>query len=134
MLSLHLYCPTKVYFQRGILKNQAVDLLNDYKKIVIVTTVGFDSKFPYVKNLLDQLNSVEAHLVNHISPNPRLEEITSLDRDFFKDYDAVVGIGGGSALDAAKAFTVYISSDINLETYFINETPINFSLKPLIKN
>lgn len=95
----------RIIFGSGTIK-QVPDLLAGYgKQILLVTGSKSFQSSAYWQSLLQQL--AERHItVNHVSvagePSPQFIDDTVRQ---FSEYsiDAVLGIGGGSALDAAKA-------------------------------
>ncbi|MCR5041125.1 MAG: iron-containing alcohol dehydrogenase [Clostridia bacterium] len=103
------YLPTKVISGRGAVKDNYALFKNYGRKCLIVTGAhGAESQaFSDVKAALVQ-NKIEFEVYSKIRPNP---ETTVCCRAGAKARDMgasfIVGIGGGSSLDAAKAVSIY---------------------------
>lgn len=98
------HLPTKIIFGAGAVTQVGVEAKQIGKKALVVT-------YPDIRKLgvLDRVladlktNRVEAIVFEKIEPNPRLntvEEAASLAKE--KQIDMIIGLGGGSAMDAAK--------------------------------
>lgn len=116
--------PTKIYFGRNIweeaLKEQEAILQGN---VMIATTgrslhrLGYVEKlrkclqnYSYIKNIV---------IFDRISANPKLSEIQEgilLGQQ--EKTDIIVGFGGGSAMDAAKAIAAGVKSGIRIEDLF----------------
>ena len=113
--------PTKVYFGNGIVKkalHKEKDIIGE--RTLIVTTGGSLIRLGYLEKLIRYINS-ELYVYDKIRPNPDVEEIReAIDVGKKNHVTSVIGFGGGSAIDAAKATAVGIVSDIDIEAYLIN--------------
>lgn len=116
--------PTRIYFGRNIWK-EAVKAQESLLQgnVMIVTTGRSLCRLGYVEALereLQQCRSVRKVMIfDQISANPRLSEVREgilLGRS--EKADIVVGFGGGSAMDAAKAIAAVVKSEDDIETYF----------------
>ncbi|MFN0190860.1 MAG: iron-containing alcohol dehydrogenase [Aestuariivirga sp.] len=86
------------------------------RKPLIVTDRG-SRGLPFIARLQSLLMDVELKtaLFSDISPNPRDDEIGAGRAMFLDgDHDAIIGIGGGSAMDGAKAICLTAHIDIDL--------------------
>ncbi|WP_249029807.1 iron-containing alcohol dehydrogenase [Tannockella kyphosi] len=108
-MNFNYYIPTRIVFGKGSLKE-----LKNYnlpgKKALIVTTNGTSVvKYGYLKTVTDQLDDlgIEHHLFNKILPNPIKEHVDE-GGEYCKEngIDFVIGLGGGSAIDASKAIAI----------------------------
>jgi alcohol dehydrogenase class IV len=89
------------------------------QKVAIITDPGIVSAEidqPVIELL--QAENLETALFKDVEPDPRIE-IFSESADFVKDSkaDIIVGLGGGSALDVAKATAVMITNPDPIESY-----------------
>jgi alcohol dehydrogenase class IV len=122
MKSFQLSMPTKVYFGDGILDKalqQEKDLIRG--TVMIVTGQSAMRRLGYldrVQGLLESLSTVDRCLVaKGMSPNPRIEEIMpAAERGLTAGVNLVIGLGGGSALDAAKGVAVGMAVAARNET------------------
>ena len=83
---------------------------------LIVTDKG-SKELPFVSLLATLLKnaSIQSQLFYGISPNPRDDEINSGCIAYRKgNHDGIIAIGGGSALDGAKAIGMTVNSGVNL--------------------
>lgn len=116
--------PTKVYFGRNIwqkaIRTQETLLQGN---VMIVTTGRSLCRLGYVEALRQELLQCRytgnVILFDKISANPKLSEIREgilLGRR--EKADIVIGFGGGSAMDAAKAIAAGVKSEDDIEDYF----------------
>ncbi len=112
-MDFNLNLPVRVISGEGCVTDNASALAAFGKKCLIVT----GGKSAIVSGALDDcknaLKSVDTdfEVFSGIGPNPRLDdcfEASVVCRE--KECDFIVGIGGGSALDAAKAVAVYAAN------------------------
>lgn len=109
MESFDYYIPTRILFGRGQLNRLSRQVLPG-KKALIVTSGGTSvKKFGYLQRLEEQLDKagVEHRLFDKILPNPIREHVMEGARTARENgCDFVIGLGGGSSIDAAKAIAV----------------------------
>ena len=120
-----LEIPTRVYFGRGILEEGLEDVSKKsgilVNPILIVTTGGSLYRFGHIerlKNCISEINpDLEVYIYDGIRSNPTLQDV-ECGISFAKENNikSVIGFGGGSALDAAKA----IAAGVVAETYITN--------------
>ncbi len=108
-MSYGFYLPTRLLFGAGCL-SELGDCALPGKKALLVTSAGQSVKrFGYLDRVREQLARAGAQAViyDRITPNPTKDEVmagTALCRE--QGCDFVVGLGGGSSIDAAKAIAV----------------------------
>lgn len=129
MRPFQLAVPTRIYFGTGITH----EALEKEKAILegnlMVVTTGYSGgalmRHGHVDALIKILRAVkndgEIMLFCDISANPKLEEVecgAKLTRE--QNISAVIGFGGGSAIDAAKAIAVGVGTGIPISEYLLN--------------
>ncbi len=108
-MMFNYYIPTRIVYGKGTIKKLGeFDLPG--KKALIVTTNGTSvKKYGYLETVTKQLESIgiEYHVFDKILPNPIKEHVQD-GGQFCKDngIDFVIGLGGGSPIDAAKAIAI----------------------------
>jgi len=114
--------PTEIYFgENVVLKNK--DIFSKLgKKALIVTGKNSAKKNGSLDDVSKALNQtgIEYILFDEVEENPSLETIEK-GRDIGKNHnvDFVIGIGGGSPMDAAKAIALFIKNpEINKDNIF----------------
>lgn len=124
MRMYQLEIPTKIYFGRGI-AFQALAEEKDFlgRNVLIVTTGRSLNRLGYVEKLKKELQNLpnvkSVAIYDQISANPQLQEITKAAEEGKENRtDIVVGFGGGSAIDAAKAVAAVIGTGNSVETLF----------------
>jgi|CZCB01.1.fsa_nt_gi alcohol dehydrogenase len=114
------YVPVKVVFGAGKL-NEAGTLTAQYgSKALIVTTGPFFKESGLVDRLVNILkeSGVESEYYYDISPNPLNTEIdAAADLGRKTGCDVVIGLGGGSAIDAAKGIAVALGHNAPIWDY-----------------
>ena len=123
MIAFNLNIKTKVYFGTNIIKD-SLEKENDNIKgnILIVTTGGSLIKYGYLQELVDILccnkKVTNVLIYEKISKNPKLKEVKdAIYYGITNNIQMVIGFGGGSAIDAAKAIAVGIGSHNDVEEY-----------------
>ncbi len=111
MINYSLYVPTKVHYGRNITQSvietiqSSTNILSG--RIMIVTTGGSLYRLGYMESLINVLEkSGDVVTFDEISANPRLSDIEKgIEIARNENVDCVIGFGGGSSLDAAKAIS-----------------------------
>ena len=118
--------PTNIAYGPGRLKEIGGICNNlNIKNPLIVTDKG-STKLPFIINLQNYLKSsdVKSDLFFDISPNPREDEVSN-GVSKFKDgnHDAIIAIGGGSAMDGGKLICLTANNDVPLRDFEFELTP-----------
>ncbi len=109
MKSFDYYQPTEIKFGSGRLKEVGQIVFKYGKNCLLVTVEPFpalEPVFERVKNYLKDAGVNVSHFTGTV-PNPTTESITAgakMAKD--NNVDVVLGIGGGSSMDTAKAIAV----------------------------
>ena len=125
MYQFNYFMPTKIFFGRGQVKMHPEIFASAGKKALIVTgrqSAKINGSYNDVIETLQQAG-VASVLFDEVEENPSLETIEAGARiGLVHHVDFVVGIGGGSPMDAAKAMAVFIKNpQINQGTIFQSE-------------
>ena len=93
---------------------------------LIVTDSG-SVNLPFINDLSNYLSDakLKSAIYSNISPNPRDDEIDGGCKKFIDgNHDAIIAIGGGSAMDGGKAISLTAKSGIPLWDFeFLDKTP-----------
>ena len=96
----------------------------------LIVTDKSSQDLPFISQLIDLLNKagLTSGIFTEISPNPRDDEI-SVGSSYYKsgDHDAIIAIGGGSAMDGAKAICLTTNNDIPLWDFEWEKEPAKIS-------
>lgn len=138
MKPYHINIPTNIYFGRDIWEESLKEIeyvLN--KNVMIVTTGRSLIKLGYLENLKKTM--LKNTLVNDIivfdkvSANPRLSEAKEgIDLAKKNKSNVIVGFGGGSAMDMAKAIALGAKADDEVEEYFYGNKEVGNEVLPII--
>lgn len=129
---MFFYMPTKVYQGKNVVRQHGDELVSYGKKALIVTG-GHSSKangsLQDVQEVLEQYD-IEYSIYDRIGENPTIAmvmEATQIGREQGTDF--VIGIGGGSPMDAAKAIALMIqnrdsSADVLYQSLSLRALPV----------
>lgn len=134
MLEFENHVPVKVVFGRGVLETIGTHTKACGEKALIVTTGPFFKESGLVGRVQSILTAagVASEVYDDISPNPHSDEAQA-GADFARKNgcDVVIGLGGGSAIDAAKCIAVAVAQGNDIWPYWMGEKPIYAAL-PII--
>ena len=98
---------------------------NEITNPLIVTDSG-SVDLPFIDKLAEILkkSKINSGIYSKISPNPRDDEIAS-GKKLFNDnnHDAIIAIGGGSAMDGGKSICLTANNEIELFDFEWEKTP-----------
>lgn len=104
-----LYNPTKILFGCGMLEKCGKEAKSLGKKSIIITgktSAKHTGVLDKVVGLLKE-NSIDTIVYSKITPNPKVEEVDEAAKIAKENNcDFVIGLGGGSAMDAAKGVAI----------------------------
>lgn len=112
VFSLHI--PTKILFGCGELRKLATEKLPGKKALIVISSGTSMKKYGYLDKVVELLqeNNTESVVFDKILPNPiksHVMEAASVCRE--QKCDFIVGLGGGSSIDSAKAIAVMACND-----------------------
>ncbi|MGI6777123.1 MAG: iron-containing alcohol dehydrogenase [Acetivibrionales bacterium] len=114
------YVPVRVVFGQGKLNETGIYAKQYGKKALIVTTGTFFKENGLVERLSKILkdSGVESEYFSDVNPNPLCTQIDN-GANFAKaaGCDVIIGLGGGSAIDAAKGIAVAIGHNAPVWDY-----------------
>ncbi len=126
-MNVNFFMPTQVFMASNAVKNHGASLQAYGQKALIVTgkhSAKRSGAYQDVCQVLEQL-AIESVLFDQVENNPSVETVVlgaALAQETAADF--VIGIGGGSPLDAAKAIAVLAVNDLDTEKLLNN----NFSV------
>lgn len=128
------YIPTDVYFGRGII-NELPDIVRTMrpKRLLIVTGRNIYAKTRIISSITKKLKGYRIKICADVTSNPDIEQVEmviGVIRRFRAD--AVIGIGGGSVLDLAKASARLWRVTGNIRRYFLKARIIKDPGLPMI--
>jgi len=116
---MQFYVPTNIYVEKDCVKNHAKDLLAIGKRALIVTGHSSAKANGSLNDVTEVLNDggVAYQIFDEVEENPSTDTVgkgAQVAREFSADF--IIGIGGGSAIDAAKAMAVLLlNPDLNAD-------------------
>ncbi len=109
------FMPTNIFFGRDCLKNNLVFNIDVNDKLLIVTGKRSAVISGVQSDLLKILKSkkIEYEIFNKITENPKLKTVHKGAKYFLKNNcNKIIGIGGGSPIDSAKAISVIAANKL----------------------
>lgn len=108
-MNFNYHQPTEIRFGRGRVKELGEVAARYSKKIVLVTVPVFDAIKPWIENARKCLENegIEVFHFDGVVPNLTTDSIdTGTEMARTHHIDVVVGFGGGSSMDTAKAIAI----------------------------
>jgi phosphonate metabolism-associated iron-containing alcohol dehydrogenase len=128
------YIPTRIIFGKNCLKEVA-NAAKSFKpsKVLLVTGRKSMKETGVTDRVIDYLKDYQVVIYDKVEPNPTVR-IVEGGIQFLKDEecDLVIGLGGGSAIDTAKAISVLAKNPGPAEEYLSGERKILNRRLPLI--
>ena len=125
MFALDSYTPTRVVFGPDRLKELATLDLPGKKALILVPASGSMARRGVQQTVISLLkeNNVDAVVCENIIPNPTVKNVEEAFGIAKKENcDFLIGLGGGSCIDAAKAVAIMMKNDGDLWDYAYTET------------
>ncbi|MEA2077828.1 MAG: iron-containing alcohol dehydrogenase, partial [Candidatus Marinimicrobia bacterium] len=126
-----LHMTTKFVFGNGAFKRAGKEIRKQALKVLIVCSSGSVVRNGYLDDLLNQLeeSGVRADVYDKVMPNPRVSMVDAggqLAKNL--NVDAIVALGGGSAMDAAKGIALVAKNDGSIWDYTTGHKTVHESL------
>ena len=124
---MRFYVPTDIYVEKNCVKNHAKDLLSVGSRALVMTGRSSAAANGSLIDVTEVLKAGEVpfQIFSEVEENPSTDTVgkaLQTARDFNADY--IVGIGGGSAIDAAKAVALLLLNP-DLHADELHKTPQN---------
>ena len=108
---MRFYVPTDIYVEKDCVKNHAKELLAVGKRALIVTGHSSAKANGSLNDVTEVLNTggVAYQIFDEVEENPSTDTVgkgAKIAREFGAEF--IIGIGGGSAIDAAKAMAILL--------------------------
>lgn len=124
-----LFMPTLVYSEENCVKNHFKDIALIGEKAMIVTgkhSSRANGSLNDVTEVLKQEN-IPYIIFDEIEENPSVETVMKARETGLKEnVDFIIGIGGGSPLDASKAIALMIANPDSSEEVLYQSTPLPY--------
>lgn len=119
-MNFRFLLPTRIVMEQGLRQRVGQHLKGEnIRKVLIVTDPGIQ-KSGLLDPIHDSLNAAGIAYVEttEVKPNPRSDDCNRIAASYRNSgLDAVLAVGGGSAIDAAKAISVMLTHDGRIEDY-----------------
>lgn len=109
MSMFQLYMPVRILFGRGRIQEIGSLAARMAKRVMLVTTPWTDAQRGIFQGIVENLEraGVAVTLFDQVCPNPTAESVDLAARAARRTgAELIIGVGGGSSLDAAKAVAV----------------------------
>ncbi|MEG6615860.1 iron-containing alcohol dehydrogenase family protein [Peptococcaceae bacterium 1198_IL3148] len=115
-MQFNFHCPTKIFFGLGAINTNKSALSKMGQKAIIVTGGSSSKVNKSLEDMMSALNSegIDYKVFDQVEQNPSLSTVyagAKIASEFGADF--IIGIGGGSPLDAAKAVAVLATNDLS---------------------
>ncbi|QAA31830.1 iron-containing alcohol dehydrogenase family protein [Clostridium manihotivorum] len=119
------YLPVKIFFGDDVVVKNSSEFRKLGRKALIVTGRNSSKINGSLDDVIRALEKeeIEYKVFNEVEENPSLETIEK-GAEIGKKFDAhfIIGVGGGSPLDASKAIALFIKNpDLNIDNAFTSE-------------
>lgn len=129
------FLPVKILFGGGSIAQLGQEAKTLGHRAMIVTFPDL-LKLGFLDNIIKDLrsNGLETEVFEDLEPNPRtstIDKAARIARE--RKADLVIGVGGGSAMDAAKGIALASTGDASIWDYVTNTVQVTGPVPPLIQ-
>lgn len=112
------YLPTKIVFGQGEINKIESYVSPEYQKILIVTDRGVELKSDALNRIRSLLNTRTISVFSEVEENPSFSTLNK-GKEMAREMGAqlILGLGGGSPMDAAKGIAVLASNNKEMDLY-----------------
>lgn len=131
MLNFKYHIPTIIYFGKREIEKLSAELSSRAKNILIATGQGSVKKYGIFKDVLNEVKKarVKYFELSGIKPNPRLSSIyKGIEICRSNKIDFILGVGGGSVIDASKAIAAGVKYEGDVWDLFIGKGEVQDTL------
>jgi len=135
MKNFQFFIPTRIIFGDGKINCLKKNISKKLKNILIVTDKAVAKNSGAIEKIGIQLNDKNIHLVDEIEENPSVDQINKLYQlALNKKAELILGVGGGSSMDAAKGIALLCTNKGSIKDYLegkkIDKDPLPFICIP----
>lgn len=129
MQNFSFHIPTKIIFGTGAISKLPLEIPDSTSSILIVTDQNLHQNTGIINNIKNLLSDYQVFVFDQIEENPSIESV-DIGVDFAKAHavNLILGVGGGSSMDAAKGIALSVTNELHFEFFLNGEVPKN---KPL---
>ena len=134
-MKFEMNCPTPIVFGAGVF-----DKLSEYawpgkKALVVISEDHIAIQYGFLHKLQLQLEAlgIEYCVYDHVQPNPVIDNVMNGAREAVENgCDFIIGLGGGSVLDCAKAISLMATNKGDYWDYVIGAREIKNPRIPVV--
>lgn len=118
------FTPVAIYFGEGI--GRSVAQRYRHQQLLLLTSAGMTQR-GIVERIKSDWQPATIHVCDKILSNPEANAIDTLAAELREGvFEAIIAVGGGSVLDAAKALGLLLACDASftLKDHFVKKLPI----------
>jgi len=115
------YSPTRIIFGEGALKRIGEEAKKFGERVLVATGKSSSKKSGSLDEVIESLTSqnLKVEVFDRVEPDPSVETVEEGVKVAKKcNVDLLVGLGGGSAMDSAKAIALLMTNNGPLNKYF----------------
>lgn len=125
------YAPTRVFFGKGQIEKLGQELKKHARKVLVVSGQGSVKRAGIYGEVLSQVYKAQIPFAElpGIQPNPRLKSVyKGIEICKEQSVDFILGVGGGSVIDAAKAMAMGVKYEGDVWDFFEKDIPVESAL------